>query len=131
MPESNRMFALVVKSTAEVILLIDSHVLPSDTPDTTFSPCHHAEMSTSNNSDPVTRIGWAIAKHQQEPHLYGAARAVIDQLHKEIEAYRAVLEQSDMTASSIHTYWDRAARFVRWLEGEYTPPKRPATTSKP
>jgi hypothetical protein len=78
-------------------------------------------MTDSGKESPSTRIGWAIAKHQSEPHPYGAARAVIDQLHHELGLYRAELEAAGQAEDTVKTYTDRAERFIKWLEGKYQP----------
>lgn len=45
----------------------------------------------------------------------------IEELRAEIERYRAELIAAGKVPNTVHTYVDRAERFVRWLAGEYDP----------
>lgn len=69
--------------------------------------------------DPVTRIGWVIADHEKSPNPYAIARAVITQLHKEIDIFRAELEAAGKSDHTVDTYCGRSEFFVRWLEGDF------------
>jgi hypothetical protein len=44
-----------------------------------------------------------------------------DELLAELERFQSELEQAGMTPNTVHTYVDRARRFVRWLNGDYRP----------
>lgn len=45
----------------------------------------------------------------------------IEELHAELGRFEAALRAAGLTESSIHTYTDRSARFLRWLTGDYQP----------
>lgn len=46
------------------------------------------------------------------------------QLREELARYEAELENAGLADATIHTYIERAERFIRWLEGEYRPGPR-------
>lgn len=45
----------------------------------------------------------------------------IPELEAELRNFEAVLRRAKLAESSIRTYVDRSAIFVRWLAGEYRP----------
>jgi hypothetical protein len=44
-------------------------------------------------------------------------------LRTELNRYKQELIDAGLELNTIHTYVDRARRFVWWLDGEYTPGK--------
>ena len=45
----------------------------------------------------------------------------IQELRAELERFEAELRETGMARNTVHTYVDRADRFLRWLVGEYRP----------
>ena len=45
----------------------------------------------------------------------------VRQLEDELRRYEGELRQAGLREQTVHTYVDRAARFVRWLDGGYVP----------
>jgi hypothetical protein len=45
----------------------------------------------------------------------------VDSLEKELRRFEAELRAANLAESSVRTYVDRSAIFVRWLAGEYSP----------
>ncbi|MBQ1052735.1 hypothetical protein KBX50_30305 [Micromonospora sp. C51] len=43
------------------------------------------------------------------------------ELREELIRYQAELEEAGKGDKTVHTYVDRASRFIRWLAGEYDP----------
>jgi hypothetical protein len=48
-------------------------------------------------------------------------RWTLDELHAELARFEQELRAARLKESSIHTYIDRTARFLRWLDGDYVP----------
>ena len=44
-----------------------------------------------------------------------------DELRDELERFEAELRAAGLRETSIQTYVDRTRRFLRWLDGDYTP----------
>lgn len=44
-----------------------------------------------------------------------------DQLLEEVKSYKQQLEAAGMKPNTVHTYVDRAERFIKWLAGDYQP----------
>lgn len=44
-----------------------------------------------------------------------------DELEKELRRYESELRAANLAESSVRTYVDRSAMFVRWLAGDYHP----------
>ncbi len=45
----------------------------------------------------------------------------IPELEDELRCFEEELRRAQLKESSIHTYVDRAGRFIRWLAGDYQP----------
>ena len=45
----------------------------------------------------------------------------IGESRAELERFEAELRDAGMSRNTVHTYVDRADRFLRWLVGEYRP----------
>jgi hypothetical protein len=48
-------------------------------------------------------------------------RWTLDELHAELACFEQELRAARLKESSIHTYIDRTARLLRWLDGDYVP----------
>lgn len=45
----------------------------------------------------------------------------LEDLRAELRRFEAELRAAGLRDSSVHTYVDRTERFLRWLQGDYTP----------
>lgn len=45
----------------------------------------------------------------------------VEELHADLERFREELVAAGKVPSTVHTYFDRAERFIRWLNHEYDP----------
>lgn len=50
----------------------------------------------------------------------------IEEMRKDLETFERELVEAGKAPETVHTYVDRAARFVSWLAGEYSPRDRQA-----
>jgi hypothetical protein len=48
----------------------------------------------------------------------------IEELHAAMTRFQAELVAANLTEKSVHTYIDRASRYIRWLGGNYVPRPR-------
>jgi hypothetical protein len=52
------------------------------------------------------------------------------ELAQELVAYEQALQAANMTDQTVHTYVDRARRFINWLDGDYDPAVRTSSVRK-
>jgi len=69
----------------------------------------------------LLRLGWNGAPAVQESVRPSPGSWSADELHRELGRFEDELKAAGLAASSVHTYVDRSARFLRWLQGGYTP----------
>jgi hypothetical protein len=50
-----------------------------------------------------------------------AEQYTVADLHRELARFEQELRAAHLKESSVRTYVDRAATFLRWLDGEYQP----------
>lgn len=58
---------------------------------------------------------------RKEPFENMAKSWTTEELKREARRFKAELEAAGMKDSTVHTYVDRAERFIKWLGGEYHP----------
>ncbi len=65
--------------------------------------------------------GDTLARRSYGPGMGDVERWTVPDLRDELEQYERELRAAGMAESTVHTYVDRAARFVAWLAGECRP----------
>jgi len=74
---------------------------------------YRAFSDASPMKHPATDVGGDVGMGKQ--------RWSIDELRTELARFERTLRGAGLAETSIHTYVDRTARFIRWLDGDYQP----------